>query len=105
MGFLAAVVIMCSVPLLSQVALTAGLRDLLTATADDAQIATTSQPTLLSTQAIAADKQQFDASLRVSLGSYLAQETIFHLQTNGNIIDPPFGAGSRLALTGSDFPQ
>ena len=105
MGFLAAVVIICSVPLLSQVALTAGLRDLLTATDDDSQIATTSQPLLFSTQDIAADKQQFDAYLRTQLGSYLAQDTIFHLQTNGGIIDPPFGAGSRLALTGSDFPQ
>src|SRR5215469_15318567 len=78
MGFLAAVVIICSVPLLSRVALTAGLRDLLTATADDSQIATTSQPILLSTQNIAAAKQQFDAYLRVRLGSYLAQDTIFH---------------------------
>ena len=104
-GFIAAVVIICSVPLLSQIALTAGLRDLLTSSADDSQLATTAQPAWLSTQNIAADKRQFDAYLRANLGSYLAQETIFHLQTNGGIIAPPFGAGSRLALTGSDFPQ
>ncbi len=104
-GFVAAVVLICSVPLLSQVALTAGLRDLLNSSADDSQIALTTTPYSLSTQDIAADKHQLDAFLRARLGSYLAQETFFHLLTDSMITAPPIGAGSPLALTGADFPQ
>lgn len=104
-GFIAAVVLLCSVPLLSQVALTAGLRNLLNASADDSQIALTTRPALISMQDVATDKQQIDAYLRARLGMYLAQPTFFHLHTTGGIIDPPIGAGSTLGLTGADFPQ
>ncbi|HLW02191.1 MAG TPA: ABC transporter permease [Ktedonobacterales bacterium] len=104
-GFIAAVVMLCSVPLLSQVALTAGLRDLLTASLDDSQIALTSTPNLLSTQSIANDQQRLDAAMRAQLGSYLTRETFFHLETNAGITAPPSGAGAKLTLTGADFPQ
>ncbi len=105
LGFIAAVVMVCSVPLLSQVALTAGLRDVLTTSADDSQIALTTSPGLLSTQAIANDKQQLNAALRAQMGSYLTQETYFHLETNSIIDAPPSGIDSQLTLTGADFPQ
>src|SRR5690348_1908630 len=72
-GSIAAVVMLCSVPLLSQVALTAGLRDLLTASLDDSQIALTTSPGLLSTQAIATEKQQLDAAMRAQMGGYLTR--------------------------------
>jgi ABC-type antimicrobial peptide transport system permease subunit len=103
-GFIAAVVIICSVPLLSNVALTASLRDLLTSSSDASQLAVTAQPSLISTQAIAADKQEIDAFLRAQMGTYLARQTIFTLVTNSTIATPPIGAGSRLQLTGADFP-
>lgn len=104
-GFLAAVVMLCSVPLFSQVALTAGLRDLLSASADDGQIAFTGWPLRLSSQDIAGDKQQVIAYLRQRLGQYLDKETFFHLTTLSNIEAPPIAAGSALDMFGADFPQ
>ncbi len=105
LGFIAAVVMLCSVPLLSQVAFTAGLRDLLTASLDDSQIALTASPDLLSTQDVATAQRQLDAAMRAQLGSYLTRETFFHLEANALISAPPDGAGSQLTLTGADFPQ
>jgi ABC-type antimicrobial peptide transport system permease subunit len=104
-GFLAAVIMVCSVPLFSQMALTAGLRNLLAASADDSQIAFTAGPYLLSSQGIAIDKQQTVAFLHQRMGTYLAKETFFHLTTSSSIVAPPLGAGSALQMTGADFPQ
>ncbi len=105
-GMLAGVILICSVPLLSQVALTAGLRNTLTVAPVDSELVLSSQPILISTQIFAGDKQQLNTFMRAHLGSYLKQESQFHIDTpRWQITSPSIGVGSFVGLAGADFPQ
>ncbi len=80
-GIAAAVVLICTVPLFSQVAMTAGLRRTLTAAPDDSLITVS-----VTTQHPGADlinraQQQIDPVIRQSLGAYLAGAPSINLTT------------------------
>jgi ABC-type antimicrobial peptide transport system permease subunit len=106
-GILAAVVIVCSAPLFSQIALTAGLHGVLSATPDGAQLQLAVSTNGLSTSIVADDQAKLLATLRDRLGSYLSDTSQFTLQTDGLTLTPTdtVTQGSELALIGVSMPQ
>jgi ABC-type antimicrobial peptide transport system permease subunit len=105
LGMLAAVIVVCSVLLFSQVAQTAGLRQTLTASPTDPVIILQSEPNLLSTQVIASDKQQLNAFMQTHLGAYLSQDTQFRLSATSTMTAPSAAAHSPLIFVGADIVQ
>lgn len=106
-GILAAVVIVCSAPLFSQIALTAGLHGVLSATPDAAQVQLSVSTNGLSTSIVADDQAKLLAAMRSQLGSYLSDTSQFTLQTDGFTLTPSaiVTQGSELALIGVSMPQ
>jgi ABC-type antimicrobial peptide transport system permease subunit len=106
-GILAAVVIVCAVPLLSQVALTAGLQNVLTATPEDAQMLLSASTNGLSTAIAADDQAQLLRLMHAQLGKYLSSTSQFTLQTAGMELVPSasLAQGSEMALIGVSMPQ
>ncbi len=105
LGMLAAVIVVCSVLLFSQVAQTAGLRQTLTASPEDPVLTLQSGAYRLSTQVIADDKQQLNAFMRQRLGNYLSQDTQFRLSASSTMVAPSAAAHSPLILVGADMVQ
>jgi predicted lysophospholipase L1 biosynthesis ABC-type transport system permease subunit len=106
-GILAAVVIVCSAPLFSQIALTAGLRGVLSATSGAAQLQLSVSTNGLSTSIIADDQAHLLAAMRAQLGSYLSDVSQLTLQTDGLALTPSdtIAQGSEIALIGVSIPQ
>ena len=105
LGMIAAVVVVCTVLLFSQVAQTAGLRQTLTAFPEDPVITLQSEPNLLSTQVIADDKQQLNAFMQAHLGRYLSQDTQFRISATSTMVAPSAAEHSPLILVGADIVQ
>src|SRR5215469_4594395 len=80
-GILAAVVIVCAVPLFSQVALTAGVRSVLNSSPQDSELQLQVETKALSTQIAADDDTQFRRYIGAMLGPYLSSYTQFVVQT------------------------
>lgn len=74
LGMLAAVIIACVIPLLSDVMMTAGLRSTLQATPDSAEIIVNTQTDGLSTPVIQNVHKQLDPLFRQNLGSAIEQQ-------------------------------
>lgn len=71
LGMLAAVVLICTVPLYTQVALTAGLRSVLTATLQDAELNVNAEARTLTTDSVAEETREFTAVIRQNLGPFV----------------------------------
>jgi putative ABC transport system permease protein len=82
MGILASVVLICSIILFSQVAMTAGLRNVLNTAPDRSEIAIDVNPAGVSTQLAGAINGQIDGLTRQSLGKYLNGPPQFSIQTH-----------------------
>jgi len=80
LGMLAGVMLVCTAPLFSQVTLTAGLRSVLTATPQDAEVEVHAQAKVLSTSVAAQDNQALEAFMRQQVGSYLNSAPHFSIQ-------------------------
>ena len=106
-GILAAVVIVCSAPLFSQIALTAGLHGVLSATSGAAQLQLSVSTNGLSTSIVADDQAHLLAAMRSQLGNDLSDTSQFTLQTDGLTLTPSdtVTQGSELALIGVSMPQ
>jgi ABC-type lipoprotein release transport system permease subunit len=105
LGILAAVVIICAVPLFSQVALTAGARAVLTASPQDTEIELEVDTKVLSTQIAAADNTQFRHFTTAALGPYLSGYSQAMLQTPALSLAIPGLEKDTLALTGVSVDQ
>ncbi len=111
LGMLAAVVIVCVVPLFSQVALTAGVRSVLTASPADSEIELQIETTDVSQQIVAQGKNQLSGFMRAELRSYLSSYSQFMLQLPGFSLattpspSSPDGQSDKLLLTGVSIDQ
>src|SRR5947209_10174524 len=87
-GIMAAVVLVCAVPLYSQISMTAELRDFLSAhptnsNLGNAEIAVHSDAEQISPSAVHDVGQQLERVLQNNLGTYLSGPTQFSFQTTG----------------------
>lgn len=90
LGTIAAVMMVCTVPLYSQVALTAGLRGVLTANRDSATLLVNTNIAAISTSSVGAVKSVIDQSLMgTGLQSYISGPQQFVIQTDGLTISKP----------------
>ncbi len=90
LGMIAAVMLVCAVPLYSQVAPTTGLRDVLTANRDSATLAVNATVVAVSSQSVADIHNTIETSLNnASLSSYLNGSPQFVIQTQGLFITAP----------------
>ncbi len=93
-GVLAAVILVCTVPLYSQVALSAGLRDTLKTSTDPA-ITIHSVAHLISRAALQKASTQIQQDLQVNVGDFLAGS-----QFSAQSADLPFGEFNQIQLNG-----
>ncbi len=105
LGILVAVVLACAVPLFAQVALTSGVRAVLTASPQDAEIELQVNARALSTEIAAADNARLRQFARASFGSYLSSYSQFELDTPGLNLAIPGQEKDTLALTGVSIDQ
>ncbi len=90
LGMIAAVMIVCTAPLLSEVMQTAGLRSVLTETAQSDELAMNVSTQYLSSQVVSDISGTIDAPIRRHLGSYLQPSSQFEVQTpQFTFINPP----------------
>jgi len=82
-GMIAAVILICAVPLFSQVALTAGLRGILDASPGSSNIYLNIPSQLVTTTSLHTFEQQIALPTQNSLGQYLSTPPEFSLQTPG----------------------
>ncbi len=107
-GMLTAVVLVCIVPLYSQIAMTTGLRSLLTASPDNPKLTVISKANGLSTDIFAQETQQLTGFMQRHLGTYLANTPAqFTLDYEGDDIIPadPAQVNGRLKLLGVDMEE
>jgi putative ABC transport system permease protein len=106
-GVLAASVIACTVPLYTQVALNAGIHNVLTATPDATQLQLEGRQFAVSVPDIAKSKAVLSSFMQSQLGSYLASTSQFTFETaNVPLVsaDPALQQVA-MALTGITIPQ
>jgi ABC-type lipoprotein release transport system permease subunit len=107
LGIIAAVLIVCTVPLFSEVTTTAGLRSALTSNPANQQLLLNISTQGLSTQALGDVQSQVSPIFQQSLKSYLSPEAEFSIQIPGlNIISPrPAKMGDQVQLFGATMQQ
>lgn len=97
LGMIAAVMLVCAVPLYSQVVLTAGLRDVLTATPDSATVALNVNVSAISTDSVSHLRSDIDLSLSdAGLKEYIDGSSQLVVQTD----DLMLPSGNTLAIRG-----
>lgn len=102
LGMLAGVMLVCTAPLFSQVTLTAGLRSVLTATPQDAEVVVHAQAKQLSTSIAALNNQELGAFMRQQVGSYLSNSPHFSIQPLPIHVSS-FRPGDQLQLIGDSM--
>jgi ABC-type antimicrobial peptide transport system permease subunit len=105
-GILAAVTLVCAVPLYSQVSMTAGLRGVLSATPEDAEIELQATANALSPAIVQQSYQGLNRVMQQQLGSYLLKKTELYIETPPlEIKAPPPDSGDSVALTGASMQE
>ncbi len=82
-GLIAAIVIVCTIPLFSAVMTTAGLRDTLNAAPGGTEITLDTSTLGLSTPVVKSVQRQLDPYFQAHLGTYLGQPASFSIQVSG----------------------
>ena len=106
-GMVAAIVLVCAVPLYSQVTTTAGLRSTLASLGDNADITVRSTAQQISLSAIQSVQQELNKEVQQNLGPYLGPSPQFSVSTAGI----PFHSqdssqrGNQIELLGSAMQQ
>ncbi|HLV98220.1 MAG TPA: FtsX-like permease family protein [Ktedonobacterales bacterium] len=80
-GILAAVTLVCTVPLYSEVAMTAGLRGVLDATPQSSELTLQVNLDTLTPSIVDAEYQSLNSIMQQQLGSYLQKKTDFFMET------------------------
>jgi hypothetical protein len=103
-GILAAVVLVCTVPLYSAVSLTAGLRGVLNATPQSSEIGLQFSTLFLSSDIVARADQEVNRVMQQQLGVYLQKKTNFFIKTQQLPLDAPASIyGDSMGLTGASM--
>ena len=102
LGMVAAVMLVCAVPLYSQVALTAGVRDVLTATPNSATLAIDATVTGMSTDSVSTIKSDIASSVvDAGLQDYMNGSPQFVLQTDGLVLP----SGNTMTIRGYSMKE
>jgi ABC-type lipoprotein release transport system permease subunit len=104
LGVLMAVVLVCAAPLYAQVALTAGIRGVLTATPQDRELNAHASARQLTTASVARETHEIAQLMQQYLGTYLTTASTFFIQVpplHASGLDPSSG----IELTGTSMPQ
>jgi putative ABC transport system permease protein len=104
LGMLAAVVLICTVPLYVQVALTAGLQGVLTATPQDAELNVNAEAKTLTTESVAEETREFTAVIQQNLRAYLTNTSEFFIQMPP-LSDAALDPANQIVLTGTALTQ
>jgi hypothetical protein len=105
-GILVAVTLVCTVPLYSEVATTAGLRGVLTATPQDSEITLQATANVLTPAIAAQEYQSFNRIMQQRLGAYLENKTEFFIETPQlGLGAPALDLGDSVALTGTSMSE
>lgn len=104
LGMITAVIIICAIPLFSDVMTTAGLRNVLNEVPTDAEMRVNTQIAGLSTPLVRSVYNQLDAPIRQNIGS-LAQQTQFTITSSDFSFLRPPKSGSSLTVSGITMTQ
>jgi ABC-type antimicrobial peptide transport system permease subunit len=106
-GIIAAVVIVCMVPLFSTVAATTGLHDTLNASPSTAEITLDTTTQGISTAVFNGVRRQINPVMQQSLGQYLSQATPYLLNSTGYMLTPssPATAKDQVQLVSTSLDQ
>jgi ABC-type antimicrobial peptide transport system permease subunit len=105
-GILAAVILVCAVPLYSEVSMTAGLRGILNATPQDSVLTVQGTGQVLTPPIAQQETQRVNSLMQQRLGTYLQKQTEFSLQTPQlNISSPTVDLGMTASLVGADMQE
>ncbi len=105
-GMLAAVTLVCTVPLNSEVAQTAGLRRVLSATPQSAELTIQGNGLVLSPTIVNQDYQSLNGIMRQQLGAYLQPKSDLSIQTTLlNIAAPSADANYSILLYGASIQE
>jgi ABC-type lipoprotein release transport system permease subunit len=100
------VILVCAAPLYSEVALTAGLRGVLSAAPQNAEITLQATGTVLSPETVAQETQSVNRLMQQQLGAYLQGKPDFFITTPQlGVTAPAFDVGDSITLTGASMPQ
>ncbi len=88
-GILAAVALVCAVPLYSQVSMTAGLRGVLNATPQDSDIELQATGNILSQAIVQQSYQSLNRIMQQQVGTYLLKKTELFIETTPLAIEAP----------------
>jgi hypothetical protein len=103
-GILAAVTLVCTVPLYSEVAMTAGLRGVLNATPQSSEISLQTSLDTLTPASVSQEYQSLNSVMQQQLGGYLQKKTNFSLQTPLlNIVAPKLDDQYSVSLYGASM--
>ncbi len=106
-GLIAAIIIVCAVPLFSTVTTNAELHDMLTASPDTSEITLDVAMQGLSTKVFEGVRQQTDPLIQQHIGTYLSQPTPLSIQSTGlRLLSPnPSSRQDNIRLIGTSFEQ
>jgi hypothetical protein len=106
-GMIAAITIVCAIPLLSSTMQTAGLRNVLRATPDSSEVALRAQVAGLSTQSIEQSYQLTNTPIRQHVQTYLNGPPRFDFQTAlSSILSPrPLESSDQLGIYGTPMKE
>ncbi len=105
-GILAAVVLVCGVPLYSEVSMTAGLRGILNATPQASELTLQGTGQIVTPSIVQQETQRLNHVMQQRLGDYLQKRTEFSIQTTQiGIGTPTVDLGLSVALTGENIEE
>jgi hypothetical protein len=104
LGMLAGVTLVCAAPLFSQVTLTAGLRSVLTATPQAAEVTIRAEAKQLAPDTVAQTNQALDHFMQGLVGPYLSGAPQFSIQPKPLHVSS-FRSGDQLSLIGGDMQE
>lgn len=105
-GMLAAVTVVCTVPLYSEIALTAGLRGVLNATPQSAELTIQGYGHMVSPATVDRDYQELNAVMQQQLGAYLQPRSdLFIHMSQLNIAAPSEDRSYPLSLYGAPIQE
>ncbi len=105
-GMLAAVTVVCTVPLYSEIALTAGLRGVLNATPQSAELTIQGYGHVVYPATVDQDYQELNAVMQQQLGAYLqSRSDLFIHMSQLNIAAPDADRRSELSLYGTPIQE
>jgi len=105
LGVLAAIAIVCTVPLLSTITATAELHDALSATPTTSELTLAAATQGLSTRDLNSVQRQLDPLVRRQVGGYLSADTPFFIQTTGLKLLSPLDKRDEVRLTATSMEQ